>query len=332
MASYRKYGKAMGYKDRVIIFCFAGRQPNMELQLPFIRRILEQHPNVEYHCWNFAGDCGIGGGRRNSDRTYVETISGQGIKVINDFGPMKHNEAYNHYGQPEYKDCLFIKIDDDVVFLETARFGVFLDTIDAYRGSAVTANIIHNGACTPIQPGIWELFQQMGVGLLDVHDYSDFAERAHGYFFEHWAEIVNQPIELIPTLDWLSINIVGFDWSTLQYVLSTIGKLHPDYLAGRQMRVPNPVAGRSARHEKWPFGKVFGDEGVFQTLHRIIVKGFTAAHLTYGPQKSSADQQDRWRKGYREIGEKYLISTTNSNGEYRIPELSEVSCGGPRDP
>lgn len=39
---------------RVILFVFAGRRPNMELQLPFARRILEEHPNTEYHVWNLA--------------------------------------------------------------------------------------------------------------------------------------------------------------------------------------------------------------------------------------------------------------------------------------
>lgn len=33
---------------RVILFVFAGRKANMQLQVPYIKRILAEHPNVEY--------------------------------------------------------------------------------------------------------------------------------------------------------------------------------------------------------------------------------------------------------------------------------------------
>ena len=36
------------------MFCFGGRRANMELQLPFVRRILDEHTDVEYHLWNLA--------------------------------------------------------------------------------------------------------------------------------------------------------------------------------------------------------------------------------------------------------------------------------------
>lgn len=315
----------MGNTDRVIIFCFAGRRPNMELQVPMIRRILEQHPNVEYHIWNFAGDCGIGGGRLNSDREYLKTIRGPQITVINDYGPMKHNECYRHYTDPEYQDCLFVKIDDDVVFLETARFGTFIDVMDKYRGSVAVANLVHNGACTPVEPELWKQYLELGIPLLECHEHSDFAELAHGYFFKNWSEMLNQTVELIPTEDWLSINLVGYDWPTLCHVVDTIGKPHPHWLAGRQMLVGA---------NKWPFGKNFGDEGVFQTLPRIIVKGFTAAHLTYGPEKATEEQLARWRQGYRYIGSRYLKAWNGVNNDPQrpLPALSAVSCGGPRNP
>jgi hypothetical protein len=40
--------------QRVIIFCFAGRRANLEIQLLFIRRVLADHPDAEYHVWNLA--------------------------------------------------------------------------------------------------------------------------------------------------------------------------------------------------------------------------------------------------------------------------------------
>lgn len=315
---------------RVILFVFAGRQPNLELQLPLVRRILEENPNVEYHVWNFA--------RTDSDREFVKTITGPQITVFNgstdgfdspaptnepdakQFGANEHNAAYRHYSQPEFKDHLFMKVDDDIVFLETARFGKFVEALDAHRGSVLIANIINNGASTPIQPGIWQGFQRLHIPLLDIHMSRPFADMVHSYFFDHPDEFLGGPLELIPTEDWTSINAVGYDWPTLSHVIKTIGQPQPAHLAGRPMH---------------GWGRVFGDEGVFQTLPRIIVKGFTAAHLTFGPQNPSKAQMEKWLDGYRQLGETYLGSPlSRAHAEPGLPELSEVSCGyvGQRPP
>lgn len=308
----------------VILFVFAGRQPNLELQLPFVRRILEDHPNVEYHVWNFA--------RNDADRAYIKTIEGERITVWNgsnrngfaspiptavkgakQFGAGEHNAAYRHYSQPEFKDHLFVKVDDDIVFLETARFGIFIEAINAHRDASMVANIVNNGACTPVNPGIWQRYEKLEIPLLDIHMSNAYTNMVHTYMHQHHDELLNQPIELVPTEDWLSINAVGYDWNFLRHVLKTIGKPHPAHLAGRPM-------------EGW--GRCFGDEGVFQTLPRIIVKGFTAAHLTYGPQNPTPRQFTRWRDGYRALGEQYLNSEASRQlCSDPLPALSEISCG-----
>lgn len=64
-------------KARTVVFVFAGRRANMELQLPFIRRILDAHPDVEYHVW----DCAI----EESDHEWLKTITGERITVWDDF-------------------------------------------------------------------------------------------------------------------------------------------------------------------------------------------------------------------------------------------------------
>ena len=311
-------------QQRVILFTFAGRQPNLELQLPMARRILEDHPNVHYHVWNFA--------RNNQDRAFIKTISGERITVWNgsgedgfaspittgvvgakQFGAGEHNAAYRHYSQPEFEDCLFVKIDDDIVFLETARFGKFVEAIDTHRGSALVANIFNNGACIPVNPGLWERFQALRIPLLDMHLSNKFCELAHTYLFDNYQNILNQPIELVPTEDWLSINAVGYDWKFLRHVLKVIGTPHPPYLAGRNMH---------------GWGRCFGDEGVFQTLPRMIMKGFTAGHISYGPQNPTRQQMESWLQSYRELGELYLGSEMSTKDDsVGLPELSEVSCG-----
>lgn len=308
---------------RVILFVFAGRQPNLELQLPFVRRILEEHPNVEYHVWNFA--------RNDSDRAFIKTIEGERITVWNgsgrdgfaspiptsvagakQFGAGEHNAAYRNYSRPEFKDSLFVKVDDDIVFMETARFGKFVEAIDAHRGASLVANIVNNGACTPVNLGLWRGYKKLKMPLLDIHMSNAYTEMCHTYMFEHHDQLLDKPIELVPSEDWLSINAVGYDWSFLRHVLKTIGTSHPAHLAGR------PMAG---------WGRCFGDEGVFQTLPRYIVKGFTAAHLTYGPQNPTDEQYARWRANYRQLGQDYLNSEISRKpAPEGLPALSKISC------
>lgn len=290
-----------------------------------VRQILADNPNVEYHIWNFA--------RNDTDRAYIKTISGPQITVFNgtsagfaapattgdgeQFGANEHNAAYHHYSQPKFRDHLFMKVDDDIVFLETARFRTFVAAIAAHPTAVLAANIINNGACTPVEPGIWKRFQAMDLPLLDIHLSYEFANMAHTYFLTRHVEVLDQPVELIPTEDWLSINAVGYAWPTIGRVLSGIGKPHPSFLAGRSMR---------------GWGSVFGDEGVFQTLERIVVKGFTVAHLTYGPQAPTDAQITRWRTRYAKLGQEYLRTAVAQDSE-ELPKLSDVSCGqGPFDP
>lgn len=283
---------------RVIMFCFAGREPNMELQLPLIRRILAEHPDVGYHCWNLA--C------TPEDDAYLRTITGERITVINDlYGPdpwTRFDDIYRHYTQPEFENCLFVKLDDDVVFIETDRFGDFLAAIDQSRDSIVSAKVINNGACTPTEPGLWRTFEAMNCPLMDVHLHADYAQMAHDYLFDHQAELIAQPVKLIPTTDWLSINLIGYDYRMGTRIARYLGGPSPSYIAGR------PVHNHGRR------GGRLGDEGRINLLPRIIAQGFLAAHLTFGPQKLTDAELVGLRRRYAELGQRYLEVTTAADG------------------
>jgi hypothetical protein len=302
--------------NRVIMFVFAGRRGNMECQVPLVRRILDENPDVEYHVWNFTCN--------KADNAYIRELSGERITVYNEFygsyGSKIWKWVYRHYAQPEYQDCLFVKMDDDIVFLQTARFGVFLAAIDAHRGWVVSANIVNNGACAPLELALWEEFQALDVPLLDIHKQNRYAEIAHNYFFEHHQELLAQPIELIPTEDWLSINIIGYDWQVAKEAAVRVGQVpHPSFISGRN----------------FPALWGLGDEGMFNMLPRMIMRGFAAAHLTFGPQSCTGDQQARWQGRYAEIGQRYLDASRYENLSINdpLPGLSPVSCayrGAPR--
>lgn len=302
---------------RVIIFEFAGRQANLELQLPFIRRILDENPAAEFHLWNMA--------RTKTDADYLRTLADDRISVLEDFHTDKHrlgwNKIYKYYAaKPELKDHLFVKLDDDVVFIQTQRFNGFLEAINTYRDHIISANVINNGACTPIEPGIWEAFNQLigpresldPLPLLDVHKSSPYAQMAHQYFFDHHATLLRQKIELIPTHDWLSINAIGYDWNMACEIAKLAGTVpHPSFIAGRRFPLP------------WGLG----DESICNMFPRIIMRGFLVGHLGFGPQEIPDNQLDQWRAHYAEINHQYLGLPTTRLQQKLPTKLSPASQG-----
>ncbi len=306
---------------RVVLFVFAGRTANMKVQLPLIRRILAEHPAAELHVWNLA--------RNDDDAAYVNTISGERITVRAEHPqnlcrgradtPLDAViDVYTRYAAPEYADTVFVKLDDDVVFLETERFGAFIDAINIHLGAVVSANVINNEACcAATQPAIWGKFAALGVPLSDFHNSADIARSSHDYFCDHHTEMLGQPIELIPTRTWLSVHAIGYTAATARRIaerLNTPASHHPPVVAGRPWET--------------------SDEAVLNLFPRIIMRGFTAAHLSFGGQDHAgkqlfgalgwADQLKSWRYRYAEIGQRYLQSA-NDMGSRQLPALSPSS-------
>jgi len=269
----------------VVFFGFYGRGPNMALQAPFVRRILEQHPNVRWEIWNLA--------RNQLDAVNLQTLhASPRINVLNDFWRNRAYDAvYYHYAQPEYADTLFVKCDDDIVFIQTERFGEFLDAIAANPGTVISPLIINNGASTRHEPGLWRAYKTLDIELLQVHTDVRFADMCHNYFFTHWQKILATPPKLIKTTDWVSINMIGFDHPAMRALAAPLRRPAPPMIAGREFD---------------PLIHTIGDEGSANLLPRKILKGFTVAHLGFGPQQPSIEQLDTWRAGYATVGADYL--------------------------
>lgn len=271
--------------EPTIFFMFAGRRGNLEVNLPLIRRILDDNPNVEFHLWNLA--------RVPSDTKYIHSISGERIvqcKLPGRAGYRYLNHVWKHYADPRYGKYRFVKIDDDVVFLETERFGAFLDAIESNPDVVVSANTVNNGACTRFTPELWKGFTDLDIPLLDVHESNAYATMAHEYFLDNWSDLLEQPVNVTQTEDWLSINLVGMHWSMLSKVTALIGTRSPREIAGRFWRPSDRV----------------GDEGAVNMLPRAVVQGFTVSHLGFGPQKLTEQQEGDWRRRYTEVAQKYL--------------------------
>lgn len=266
---------------RTILYAFWGRRRFVELQLPFIRRILDEHPNVEFHGWNLARDA--------LDAAYIRSLSGE-FTIRDEF--YQHHDGWNNvwreYAKPEYSDCLFVKIDDDDVFVETDRFGNFLRAVEENPDTIISAQVINNGASTLTLPEVYRQFERFGIPLLDVHMSNRYAELSHEYFFEY--RPLGGNVELVPAESWVSINWIGFHYKVGRRIAEGVGSLSPRQIFDRT----------------WEPGTVLGDEGAANLEKLAVLRGFKVAHVSYGPQGITDDQLDRWLPLYESAGRNYL--------------------------
>lgn len=272
---------------------FAGRRANLDVNLPMIRRIVAENPQVQCHIWDLA--------RNEVDSDYLKTISGDRIEVKQQYGgPLasRHmNKVWTYYTDVKFQGSLFVKVDDDVVFIETEKFGDFVDAVDANPAAILTAEVVNNGACTRFMPELWSDFRSLAIPLLDVHESNEYAQLAHGFMAKNWRELVARPTTLVDTEDWLSINFIGMHWNMLDRMALRLGRRAPDVIAGR----------------RWKTGSRIGDEGAANMFPRKVMSGFTVGHLGFGPQELTPEQEDHWRAQYALIGREYLASVAKRN-------------------
>lgn len=284
----------------VTLFMFAGRRGNLELNLPLIRRILDENPQVQCDIWNLARD--------HADGEYLKTIAGDRITVINTYAPgtRRMYKVWQHYTQPRYQNHLFVKMDDDDVFIQTDKFGEFVDAIEANPDKVLSAEVVNNGACTPFLPQVWQDFLSLDIPLLDVHESNEYAQISHRFMTENWRALVTRPIGDATDIEtWLSINFIGLDWTMLRRLSSYIGCRAPQWIADREW-------GPRAR---------IGDEGAANMLPCAVLPGFTVAHLGFGPQNLTEAQEDSWRGDYAAIGKQYLTGVALRNALDLDPNL-----------
>jgi hypothetical protein len=283
--------------SKVVLFEFAGRRANMEIQLPFLRRILAEHPNTELHIWNLA--------RTKEDAEYLHTITGERIQVLDDYSHIREGAnfeaVYRHYAnQPELRDYLFVKLDDDILFIQTERFGEYLDAIDKNRDCMVFPKVINNFDSIRHEPRLWRKFLTTDfhggndTSLMNMHESNEFAVILNQYMFDHWREMLNEPIALVPSEDWSAIHMVGFDWPMMAHYAPRLARDR------HGVDIPRFVAGVDC-HDC-----LAGDEGLANCYPRLLMKGFLAGHLSFQCQKATDEQETAWRERYSEIAREYL--------------------------
>ena len=270
----------------VKMFVFAGRKQNLEIQLPYIKRILAENQNTTFDIWNLT--------RNSEDSDYVNSVSGERIFVMNNFAGMEPhlgwNRVYDYYTSMKFRDHLMVKADDDVVFIDTDKFKDFVSAAENNPDTVISAHIINNGACTEYEPDLQEGFEALNIPLLDVHEHASYGSMCHDWFYSNWEDSVSAGTELVPCNSWCSINLIAYSYHLGRQIASQVGRRSPRHISGRD------------------FGprQKLGDEGMVNMLPIKILKGFYAGHLTFGPQKFTDEAITRHRSQYAEIAKHYL--------------------------
>lgn len=299
--------------SRIIFFIFAGRQANMEIQRPHIEALLADNPDSELHLWDLTRD--------EDDQHYLRRWAAEHEQVayVGHLHPghpiactgeyrgrghrrctcIKHKppyeEPYRYYRDnpnrgsrvPNYgPDTVFVKLDDDVVWMDTERFDEVLAFLETHRNSVASANVYNNVVCAKYEPALREHVKHLfGISGIDpsrdrdwweLHTHPQFAITSHSVLAGHiasgdWPED-REPFRSRPG-EAVSINFIAMKYPTL-------------CLAANLM-----VDGR------------LGDEGTVDSLLPWIIPNFRVAHLTFGPQeKALGPKVDALRQMYEPIG------------------------------
>lgn len=122
-------------RGKIVAYLFAGRRDRMEILLGYLDELLAKKQIDALHIWNIT--------RNDGDRNWVRGLAcKEGYRVMecargewwsmyksqkNKIPPMNalFKIAHNYYAHSRYDGCGLLKIDDDVVFVDTPRFGIF---------------------------------------------------------------------------------------------------------------------------------------------------------------------------------------------------------------
>lgn len=301
--------------QNIILFIFAGREANMEVQKPYLDRLLETYPNMELHLWDLT--------RTSADADYLQTRAGAHdgrVKVLRHFHPghpircmypkgrqrlrgyppcvcLKHKPPYEqpykfYAASGQYRDTIFVKVDDDVLFLETEKFDDLIDPLLTRPSLVMSANVINNAVAAKYEPGLTKVIRDnMGVGdpqysdsdrqWWELHTMPEFARFSHTWFLMHQDTTVREQPDYIKTRlgEAISINCITFTHRTMLQLA-----------------------------EAFASDPRLGDEGVVDSYLPTIALSFHAAHLSFGPQEAvmTNAELDSIREAYEKLAKEYL--------------------------
>lgn len=136
-------------KNKVILFCPGGRKNILSIQLSYMLKILDLDMVFEYHIWDFAWS--------KEDSDYISQLNKIHPKIKIKNSPYTNasrageiaSKQFSYFLSDYYKfdtycDYIFIKIDDDLCFVDTNNFEKFVYGRMNSNAFLYSANVINN--------------------------------------------------------------------------------------------------------------------------------------------------------------------------------------------
>lgn len=296
--------------QRAVVFIFAGREENLTIQRPYLDRLLTQWPNLSVEYWDLT--------RNESDHAFVQSLHDPAARVtvrselyeVNTWPigcrrdlkrprwcgcakckPGAYEKVYAAYAADEsYADAVLVKMDDDILFIQTETFGHLVETVLEYPRAVASALVVNNVVSAKHDPLLRAVIESAldpttQREWFDLHAQGEFAALCHGWFLRNAATLtLPQDRSVVRSLpgERCSINTIAFTHETCKRMAATMDN---------------------------PLFRKMGDEGtVCQNFLPRIVTSFRTAHLQFGPQRVQigGDEWDELRQRYRELAERYL--------------------------
>ncbi len=307
---------------KCVLFIFAGREKYLEVQRPYLETLLARFAGLEIHLWNFS--------RNSADNRYLQGLA-QAMprtRIFNDYyegeNPIqtcskrvgtlcacvkcrvgKWSEPYKYYaGLPDQEETAYVKLDDDIVFIDTERFGYFVEIARSQKGKVISANVMNNGVCTLVNPGLLASGPPHGWaadGDLDAWwklcTSPELFRASHQHFLRNRAALTKESPSLIQLpRTRFSINTLAFGQDVMQIIAHHLGG-----------------------------GAHMNDEHVVSAACDIqIFKGFVTSHLHFADQRAAISDDEEAQvlaqyaqiaRGQARCGNQLTTSTQQDAGQ-----------------
>ncbi|MEZ2126924.1 MULTISPECIES: hypothetical protein [unclassified Sinorhizobium] len=239
---------------------------------------------------------------------YIKLTSGASVMVRGGFGsdlelkdvkaPIRRyvgqpNEAFPYYRSYEYyarnleefADTVFLKCDDDIVFMDLSKLSDFINfRRENPNYMVVSANVVNNVACAywqqasgslPLELGVFEYPPDYGGSLWQD---ADRANSLHDFFLQREDKSLPLGKRVVETTGRVSINFISW--------------------LGRDLR---HMGIRGINDER----ALTLDLPAFLNRPVGIFSDFVVSHLSFGPQETGL-HVDRLLAGYRDLMERTL--------------------------
>ncbi|MBV9736229.1 MAG: hypothetical protein JO209_09995 [Acidisphaera sp.] len=254
----------------------AWREVHLQIGADTVRVDVDGHAALRFAIPGLSPECdvfglsGWGGHaelRMHGPPVAIKRFEAEGSYAVSGFG-----EFYHYYADraPEYATAIFVKCDDDIVYIDLDRFDRFLEfRFGRPDYFVVSANVVNNGVCAFHQRSYGAYPRELMEFDGPITDFimrqwadAEFTSALHETFVRDPGPFSRAPVDRVEWSERISINFISF----LGLDLDHIGVNHDDDERHLSVTIPRRLGRRNA-----------------------FFMPFNVAHLSFFPQEAGLD-------------------------------------------